>query len=128
MTNPFARKPSSSYLTQITDGACYLGEVNRATFDTTLKLQAFLFDELQLNVTDILSNQFFYELFSRQDVAEAWLGNAFGPPILRPIIFKGKKFEEVADAMQERETILSLSRPRDLLHYARRLDDAKPQF
>src|SRR5229473_3292007 len=104
---------SSTFLSQISDARCFLGDVERTIFEATLKSSAFLFDDLLINVTDILSNQFFFDVFSKDPVAAyEWLSSDRGSDsaILRPVLFKGGSFEEVATSMEAQGTTISLER------------------
>jgi hypothetical protein len=121
---------SSAYLSQISDARCFLGDVNRTAFEATLKSSAFLFDDLRINVTDILSNQFFFDLFSDAETASQWLSSDGGAEsaILRPVLDQSESFEDAAASMERRGTILSLKKPENLTRYARDLDRVKPTF
>lgn len=121
---------SSAVLSQISDARCYLGDVTKTTFEATLKASAFLFDDLRINVTDILSNQFFFDVFfSNEEATFRWLSSQTeGSAILRPVVYQGESFEHVATLMKERGTMLGLKKSKKLVEYARSLDRAKPQF
>ena len=120
---------SSTFLSQISDGRCSLGDVSKDFFEATLKSSAFLFEDLTINATDILSNQFFFDLFSNEETVHHWLSAG----VLQPVLFEHNSFEDVAESMVERGTILGLKipeaeKPKALVEYAKRLDRKKPSF
>jgi len=122
---------SSTYLSQISDLRCALGDVDQPTFEKTLKASAFLFDDLRINVTDILSNQYFQDVFWRdEETAYQWLSSdgVNGPAILCAVARRGESFEEVAEAMVRTGTRTNLREPETILPYAKTLDRTYPKF